>query len=121
MNFPCTATSFTVALLFIKENHMGSLSCAYSPPAYAKYNVPVHQLAVLRPAFFRSGLTVKPLPFASSCRLIAILFSTVIFLDFPLRTFVSLVRAHAGRTQENLGDTYGEFDFGVIQIHKGSR
>ena len=75
---------------------MASLSCANSPPAYASYDVFVHQLAVLRPASFRPNLTVKPLPFASSYRLITTQLSTVIFLQ---RTFTSLVHAHAGRTQ----------------------
>ena len=75
---------------------MASLSCANSPPAYASYDVLVHQLAVLHPASFGPNLAVKPLPFASSYRLITTWFSTVIFLQ---RTFTSLVHAHAGRTQ----------------------
>ncbi len=47
-------------------DHMASMSCAISPPAYASYDVLVHQLAVLRPASFRPDLAVEPLPFASS-------------------------------------------------------
>jgi hypothetical protein len=45
---------------------MASSSCADSPPAYASYDVLVHQLAVLRPASFRPPLAGWPLPFASS-------------------------------------------------------
>ncbi|MCK5893735.1 MAG: hypothetical protein KAG53_04850, partial [Endozoicomonadaceae bacterium] len=80
------------------ENHTASSSCANSPSAYASYDVLVHQLAVLLAASFRPNLTVKPLPFDSSYRLITTRFSTVIFLQ---RTFTSLVHAHAGRTQKN--------------------
>jgi len=69
---------------------------AISPPAYASYDVFVHQLAVLRPASFKPTLADKPLPFASSYRLLTTWCSTVIFLQ---RTFTSLVHAHAGRTQ----------------------
>lgn len=47
-------------------DHMASLSCANSPPAYASYDVFVHQLANLLAASSRPYLTVKPLPFASS-------------------------------------------------------
>jgi hypothetical protein len=75
---------------------MASSSCANSPPAYASYDVFVHQLTVLRPASSRPDLTVKPLPFASSYRLITTWFSTVIFLQ---GTLTPLVHAHAGRTQ----------------------
>ncbi len=46
------------------------MSCAISPPAYAYYDVLVHQLADLRPASFRPILTDQPLPFASSYHLI---------------------------------------------------
>ncbi|MFT7660931.1 MAG: hypothetical protein ACI89S_002051, partial [Gammaproteobacteria bacterium] len=77
-------------------DHMASSSCANSPPAYASYDVFVHQLAVLRPASSRPDLTVKPLPFASSYRLITTWFSTVIFLQ---GTFTPLVHAHAGRNK----------------------
>jgi len=52
-------------------DHLASLSCANSPPAYASYDVLVHQLAVLRPASSRQGLAALPLPFASSCRLLS--------------------------------------------------
>jgi hypothetical protein len=75
---------------------MASSSCANSPSAYASYDVLVHQLAVLLGASSGPNLAVKPLPFASSYRLITTWFSTVIFLQ---RTFTSLVHAHAGRTQ----------------------
>jgi len=75
---------------------MASLSCANSPPAYASYDVFIHQLVVLRPASFRPTFAGKPLPFASSYRLITTRFLTVFFLQ---RTFTSLVHAHAGRTQ----------------------
>jgi len=75
---------------------MASMSCAISPPAYASYDVLVHQLAGLRPASFRPPLAGWPLPFASSYRLLTTRCSTVIFLQ---RTFTSLVHAHAGRTQ----------------------
>lgn len=75
---------------------MASLSCASSPPAYASYEVLVHQLAVLLAASSRPSLTAEPLPFASSYRLITAWFSTVIFLQ---GTFTPLVHAHAGRTQ----------------------
>ncbi len=51
-------------------NHMASLSCANSPPAYASYDVFVHQLAVLLAASFGQLLTDLPLPFASSYHLI---------------------------------------------------
>jgi hypothetical protein len=78
---------------------MASSSCANSPPAYASYDVLVHQLAVLRPASFRPDLAVKPLPFASSYRLITTWFSTVTFLQ---GTYTPLVHAHAGRTQMQL-------------------
>ncbi len=44
----------------------------------------------------RPDLTVKPLPSASSYRLITTWFSTVIFLQ---GTYTPLVHAHAGRTQ----------------------
>jgi hypothetical protein len=44
----------------------------------------------------RPDLTVNPLPFASSYRLITTWFSTVNFLQ---GTFTPLVHAHAGRTQ----------------------
>ena len=77
-------------------NHMVSSSCANSPLAYASYDVLVHQLANLLAASSRPTLTDKPLPFASSYRLITTWFSTVIFLQ---RTLTSLVHAHAGRTQ----------------------
>jgi hypothetical protein len=80
---------------------MASSSCANSPPAYASYDVLVHQLAVLRPASFRPNLTVKPLPFASSYRLITTWFSTVNFLQ---GTYTPLVHAHAGRTQSHQFD-----------------
>jgi hypothetical protein len=76
-------------------DHMASSSCANSPPAYASYDVFVHQLAVLRPASSRPDHTIKPLPSASSYRLITTWFSTVIFLQ---GTFTPLVHAHAGRT-----------------------
>ena len=75
---------------------MASSSCANSPPAYASYDVLVHQLVVLRPASFEQNLAVLPLPFASSYRLLTTWFSTVFFLQ---RTSTSLVHAHAGRTQ----------------------
>jgi 5-methylcytosine-specific restriction endonuclease McrA len=75
---------------------LASMSCAISPPAYASYDVLVHQLAVLRPASSRPPFTGWLLPFASSYRLITTWFSTVICLQ---RTFTSLVHAHAGRTQ----------------------
>ena len=51
-------------------DHVASLSCANSPPAYASYDVLVHQLVVLLAASSRQNLTILPLPFASSCRLI---------------------------------------------------
>jgi len=79
-------------------NHLASSSCANSPPAYASYDVFVHQLAVLRPASSGPLLTDQPLPFASSYRLITTGFSTVILLQ---RTFTSLVNAHVGRTHNN--------------------
>jgi len=41
------------------------MSCAISPPAYASYAVFVHQLAVLRPASFRTNLAGWPFPFTS--------------------------------------------------------
>jgi hypothetical protein len=75
---------------------MASSSCANSPPAYASYNVLIHQLAVLRPASFRPPLAGWPLPFASSYRLITTWLSTLIFLQ---GTSTPLVHAHAGRTQ----------------------
>ena len=59
---------------------------AISPPAYASYDVLVHQLAGLRPASFRPPLADWPLPFASSYRLLTTWCSTVIFLQ---RTFTS--------------------------------
>ena len=77
-------------------DHAASLSCASSPPAYASYDVLVHQLADLLQASFRPLLTDWPLPFASSYRLITNRLRTVIFLQ---RTFTSLVNAHVGRTQ----------------------
>jgi len=77
------------------------MSCAISPPAYASYDVFVHQLAVLRPASFRPSLTGWPLPFTSSYRLLTTWCSTVTFLQ---RTFTSLVHAHAGRTQKGQPD-----------------
>jgi hypothetical protein len=77
-------------------DHPASLSCASSPPAYASYDVFVHQLTVLLQASFRPLLTDWPLPFASSYRLITNRLRTVIFLQ---RTFTSLVNAHVGRTQ----------------------
>ena len=80
------------------------MSCAISPPAYASYDILVHQLAVLRPASFRPPLAGWPLPFASSYRLITTRFSTVIFLQ---RTFTSLVHAHAGRTQVKAASPIG--------------
>ena len=73
------------------------MSCAISPPAYASYDVLVHQLAVLRPASFRPPLAGWPLPFASSYHLIA--FNSLRMVTFLQRTFTSLVHAHAGRTQ----------------------
>jgi len=75
---------------------MASSSCANSPPAYASYDVLVHQLAVLLAASFKPNLAVKLLPFASSDSLITTWFSTVIFLQ---GTYTPLVHAHAGRTQ----------------------
>jgi len=78
------------------------MSCAISPPAYASYDVFVHQLAVLRPASFRPSLTGWPLPFTSSYRLLTTWCSTVTFLQ---RTFTSLVHAHAGRTQNATTDS----------------
>ena len=63
---------------------------------WIEHDVLVHQLAILLAASFRPNLAVKPLPFASSYRLLATRFSTVFFLQ---RTFTSLVHAHAGRTQ----------------------
>jgi hypothetical protein len=87
---------------------MASSSCANSPPAYASYDVFVHQLAVLRPASSRPDLTVKPLPFASSYRLITTWFSTVNFLQ---GTFTPLVNAHAGRTQTvQIVDSYASLE-----------
>jgi len=80
---------------------MASSSCANSPPAYASYDVLVHQLAVLRPASSGPTLAGKPLPFTSSYRLLTTRVSTVFYLQ---RTFTSLVHAHAGRTQENQAD-----------------
>jgi hypothetical protein len=47
-------------------DHLASSSCANSPPAYASYDVLVHQLAVLLAASSRPTLAGKPLPFASS-------------------------------------------------------
>jgi len=91
VNCPRATASFTVAV----RSHGFVVLCqlAFS---LASYDVLVHQFAVLRPA--SSGLTRagKPLPFTSSYRLLTTWFSTVIFLQ---RTFTSLVRAHAGRTQ----------------------
>ena len=75
---------------------MASSSCANSPSAYASYDVLVHQLAVLLGASSGPNLAVKPLPFASSYRLITTWFSTVIFLQ---GTYTPLVHAHDGRTQ----------------------
>ena len=49
----------------------------------------------------RPSLADKPLPFASSYRLITTWFSTVIFLQ---GTFTPLVHAHAGRTQKQPSD-----------------
>ena len=77
-------------------DHSASLSCSSSPPAYASYDVLVHQLAALLQASFRPFLTDWPLPFASSYRLITNRLRTVIFLQ---RTFTSLVNAHVRRTQ----------------------
>jgi len=71
MNFPCATASFTVAVRshgFVVLYPKGIN--ANSPPAYASYDVLVHQLAVLRPASSRPNLAVKPLPFASSYHLI---------------------------------------------------
>ncbi len=51
-------------------DHMALSSCANLPPAYASYDVLVHQLAVLRPASSRLFLAVQLLPFASSYHLI---------------------------------------------------
>ena len=84
---------------------MASMSCAISPPAYASYDIFVHQLTGLRPASFRQTLTELPLPFASRYRyrLLTTWFSTVIFLQ---RTFTSLVHAHAGRTQVAAPDIF---------------
>jgi len=59
---------------------MASSSCANSPPAYASYDVLVHQLVALLAASFRQNLTILPLPFASSYRLI------VHYLDGDLPT-----------------------------------
>lgn len=75
---------------------MASLSCANSPPAYASYDVLVHQLANLLAASSGPHLTVQPLPFANGYHLITAWFSTVIF---PQGTFTPLVHVHAGRTQ----------------------
>jgi hypothetical protein len=61
----CTVTALLHHLRWPLD-HMASMSCAISPPAYASYDVFVHQLAVLRPASFRPPLTGWPLPFASS-------------------------------------------------------
>ena len=47
-------------------DHAASLSCANSPPAYASYDVLVHQLVVLLAASSRQNFTILPLPFASS-------------------------------------------------------
>jgi hypothetical protein len=47
-------------------NHLASSSCANSPPAYASYDIFVHQLAVLLAASSRPDFTIRPLPFASS-------------------------------------------------------
>ncbi len=101
---------------------MASSSCANSPPAYASYDVLVHQLAVLRPASFRPNLTVKPLPFASSYRLITTWFSTVNFLQ---GTYTPLVHAHAGRTQMHAAGLRqaalaSAADAGVIQNRESS-
>jgi len=52
---------------------------------------------LVRPASFRPTFAGKPLPFASSYRLITTRFLTVFFLQ---RTFTSLVYAHAGRTKK---------------------
>ena len=52
---------------------MTSLSCASSSPAYASYDVFVHQLADLLAASSGEILADLPLPFASSYHLIAIL------------------------------------------------
>ena len=91
----CTVTALLHHLRWPLD-HVASMSCAISPPAYASYDVLVHQLAVLFPASFEHSLTGLLLPFASSYRLITTWFSTVIFLQ---RTFTSLVNAHVGRTQ----------------------
>jgi hypothetical protein len=47
-------------------DHLASSSCANSPPAYASYNVLVHQLANLLAASSGPVLAEKPLPFTSS-------------------------------------------------------
>ena len=94
-------------------NHLASMSCAISPPAYASYDIFVHQLADLRPASFRPSLAGWPLPFASSYRLITTWFSTVIFLQ---RTFTSLVNAHVGRTQEHSADCQKRRFFVLLAI-----
>ena len=68
----CTVTALPHHLRWPLD-HAASMSCAISPPAYASYDVFVHQLAVLRPASFRPPLTGWPLPFASSYHLIPII------------------------------------------------
>jgi hypothetical protein len=98
MNFLCTTSPFTVPT----SDHRTSLSLASSPPGSAFYAVSVRRLADLLQASFRPRLTTRPLPFASSCRLIKNL--TVILLQ---GTFTPSVHAHAGRTKALQADPRG--------------
>ena len=92
MNFLCTTSPFTVPT----SDHRASLSLASSPPSSVFYDVSVRRLAGLLQASFKPRLATRPLPFASSCRLIKDL--TVILLQ---GTFTPSVHAHAGRTKAN--------------------
>jgi hypothetical protein len=98
MNFLCTAASFTVAI-----KSCGLKVLCQLTSSLRLQDVLVHQLANLLAASSRPTLTDKPLPFASSYRLITTWFSTVIFLQ---GTFTPLVHAHAGRTQGQQSDAY---------------
>ena len=73
------------------------MSCAISSPAYASYDVLIHQLAALLTTSFRRRLAATPLRVASSWHRAQYQpHSVVIFLQ---RTSTSSVHAHARRTQ----------------------
>ena len=108
MSFPCVTASITVAVrthgfIVLDPKHFvgPALPTRLQPTPYMMFlffssQFLIENLLLVRPTSFRPALAGKPLPFASSYRLLTTWQATVFFLQ---RTFTSLAHTHVGRTQ----------------------